>query len=68
MSQERKARHSWRFLRDLFRRIFRRKREPEDPYAYHMASIRHGPKGRGGAAVAEPEEEYRWSSFPARHR
>jgi len=34
---------------------------PGDPYAYSMAPVRRGPKGRSGAAVAEPEDD----SFPA---
>jgi hypothetical protein len=36
------------------------RREPElpgDPYAYRMAPVRRGPKGKSGAAVAEPEED-----------
>jgi hypothetical protein len=28
-----------------------------DPYAERLVPIRRGPKGRSGAAVAEPEEE-----------
>ena len=39
--------------------------QPGDPYAYSMATLRGGPKGRSGAAVAEIEEdEYR--AFPPR--
>ena len=30
---------------------------PGDPYAYVMAPVRRGPKGRSGAAVAEIEDE-----------
>lgn len=30
---------------------------PGDPYAYVMAPVRRGPKGRSGAAVAEMEED-----------
>ena len=31
---------------------------PGDPYAYRLAPVRRGPKGRSGAAaVAEPDEE-----------
>jgi len=39
--------------------IFRRKPkpEPEDPYAYRMAPVKHPPHGRSGAAVAELDEE-----------
>ncbi|MGA9471675.1 MAG: hypothetical protein WBV36_04380 [Terriglobales bacterium] len=35
--------------------LFRRKREPEDPFAYSMATVRRPPHGRGGAAVADVE-------------
>ena len=30
---------------------------PGDPYAYVMAPVRRGPKGRSGAAVAEIEDD-----------
>lgn len=51
-------------LRALWDRMRRGgKREPDlpgDPYAYRMAPVRRGPKGRSrAAAVAEPEEENR---------
>ena len=38
---------------------------PGDPYAYAMAPIRRGPKGRSGAAVAEIEDDS-YQSFPPR--
>ncbi|HEY3975153.1 MAG TPA: hypothetical protein VGM18_19255 [Candidatus Sulfotelmatobacter sp.] len=38
---------------------------PGDPYAYAMAPLRRGPKGRSGAAVAEIEEDS-YRSFPPR--
>ncbi len=49
-------------LRKLLERVRRLgRREPDlpgDPYAYRMAPVRRGPKGRSGAAaVAEPEED-----------
>jgi len=37
--------------------LFRRKPEPEDPYAYRAAPLRRPPHGRSGAAVAELDEE-----------
>jgi len=40
---------------------------PGDPYAYAMAPVRRGPKGRSGAAVAEIEEDS-YQSFSPRHR
>jgi hypothetical protein len=47
-----------RRLLDKVRRWWRRKPElPGDPYAYRMAPVRRGPRGKSGAAaVAEPEE------------
>lgn len=46
-------------LRALWQRI-RRRRPPADPYADPYADrlvpLRHGPKGRSGAAVAEPDD------------
>ncbi len=48
-------------LQDSLRRLLRRKPSPPpadgDPYAYRMAPVRRGPKGRSGAAVAEIEED-----------
>lgn len=48
----------WRALLERLRRWRRSHPEsPEDPYAYRMAPLRTGPKGRSGAAaVAESEE------------
>jgi len=37
--------------------LFRRKPEPEDPYAYRTAPLRRPPNSRSGAAVAELDEE-----------
>ena len=44
---------------DRLRRLWKREPDfPADPYAYRMAPVRRGPKGRSGAAaVAEPEED-----------
>jgi hypothetical protein len=52
--------NSLSYLRRLLaqiRLLFRRKPEPEDPYAYRAAPLRHPPHGRSGAAVAELDEE-----------
>jgi hypothetical protein len=46
-----------RRLFDRLKQLFRRKPEPEDPYAYRMAPVRRPPRGRSGAAVAELDEE-----------
>lgn len=37
--------------------LFTRKPEPEDPYAYSMATLRRPPRDRSGAAVAERDED-----------
>jgi hypothetical protein len=52
-------------FQDLARRILGRKPSPPpaDPYAYRMAPVRRGPKGRSGAAVAEIEDDSH-RSFP----
>ena len=48
-----KMRRAW----DRLKRLFQRTPEPpEDPYAYAMAPLKRGPKGRSGAAVAEIED------------
>jgi len=48
------------YLRRLLaqlRLLFRRKPEPEDPYAHRTAPLRRPPHGKSGAAVAELDEE-----------
>jgi hypothetical protein len=50
------------FLKRLLRR---RPGAPGDPYAYVMAPVRRGPKGRSGAAVADFEDDS-FRSFPPR--
>jgi hypothetical protein len=47
----------WRKLLERLKLLFRRKPEPEDPYAYRTAPLRHPPHGRSGSAVAELDEE-----------
>jgi hypothetical protein len=43
---------------DFLKRLVGRKpAAPPDPYAYVMAPVRRGPKGRCGAAVAEIEDD-----------
>jgi hypothetical protein len=44
-------------LLDRLKLFFRRKPEPEDPYAYVTAPLRRPPNSRSGAAVAELDEE-----------
>jgi len=47
----------WRRLLEQLKLLFRRKPEPEDPYAYRTAPLRRPPHGRSGAPVAELDEE-----------
>jgi len=55
-----------RMALDFLKRLLRKKpAQPEDPYAYAMAPLRRGPKGRSGAAVAEIEDDS-YQSFPPR--
>lgn len=43
---------------DFLKRLLGKKpAQPGDPYAYVMAPVRRGPKGRSGAAVAEIEDD-----------
>ena len=53
-------------LLDFLKRLLGRKPAPPgDPYAYVMAPVRRGPKGRSGAAVAEIDDGS-FESFPPR--
>lgn len=61
------SRSPLRFLKDLWRRIRRKPLPPGDPYSDRLVPVRRGPKGRSGAAVAEPEEDS-YQSFPPRSR
>jgi hypothetical protein len=59
-------RSSLRVAIDFLKRLLgRRPAAPGDPYAYVMAPVRRGPKGRSGAAVAEIEDDS-FRSFPPR--
>jgi hypothetical protein len=61
-------RSRFRVVLDFLKRLLGRKptSPPGDPYAYTMAPVRRGPKGRSGAAVAEIEEDS-FQSFPPRN-
>ncbi len=54
-------------LQEAVRQLLRKKEKPPegDPYANVPAPLRRGPKGRSGAAVAEPEDDSD-QSFPPR--
>jgi len=56
----------FRVVLDFLKRLLgKRSSPPGDPYAYAMAPLRRGPKGRSGAAVAEIEDDS-YQSFPPR--
>ena len=58
MNQERRSILSLKDLLNRLKLFFRRKpAEPEDPYAYRMATIRRPPNKGGAAAVAELDED-----------
>ena len=44
-------------LSNLIQRLRRKNPPPADPYADRLAPVRRGPRGRSGAAAAEPEED-----------
>ena len=51
---------------DFLKRLLGRKpAAPGDPYAYVMAPVRRGPKGRSGTAVAEMEDDS-FENYPPR--
>jgi hypothetical protein len=69
-------RERWRFrlVLDYLRRLMGKRQPPlgrkqpplpDDPYSYRMAPVRRGPRGRSGAAVAEPEDDS-YRAFPPR--
>jgi len=56
----------FKLLIEFLKRLLGRKAAPPgDPYAYAMAPLRRGPKGRSGAAVVEIEDDS-FRSFPPR--
>jgi hypothetical protein len=53
-----------KFMVDFLKRLLGRKAaSPGDPYAYVVAPVRRGPKGRSGAAVAEIENDS-YTNYP----
>jgi hypothetical protein len=57
-NQERRSIRSLKDLPYRLKLLFRRKpAEPEDPYAYRMATLRRPPNRGGAAAVAELDED-----------
>lgn len=63
---EPKRRGDWMHgVKNLLRRLRRKPQPPGDPYADRLVPVRRGPKGRSGAAVAEPEDDS-YRAFPPR--
>jgi hypothetical protein len=62
-----RKRSRFRLVLDYLRRLMGKKQPPlpDDPYSYRMAPVRRGPRGRSGAAVAEPEDDS-YRAFPPR--
>lgn len=70
MPKGEKGRSRFRRVLDSLRRLLGKKPPPApgDPYAYRMAPLRDGPRGRSGtAAVAEPEDDSYRAYPPRRH-
>ena len=66
MAEEQK-RSRFRMVVDFVKRLLGKKpTQPGDPYAYVMAPVRRGPKGRSGAAVADIEDDSYRSFAPRR--
>jgi hypothetical protein len=60
-------RSGFRVVLDFLRRLIGKKpAAPGDPYAYVMAPVKRGPKGRSGAAVAEMEDDS-FRSYPPKN-
>ena len=58
MARDGGKRSKFRIILDFFKSLLGSKpAQPDDPYAYVMAPVRRGPKGRSGAAVAEIEDD-----------
>jgi hypothetical protein len=57
MKKESRSTSRLQRLLDRLKRIFVRKPEPEDPYAYVTAPLRRLPHTRSGAVAAELDEE-----------
>jgi hypothetical protein len=58
----------FRLVLDFLKRLLGGKPErPGDPHAYVTSPVKHGPKGRSGAAVAEIEDDS-LGNFPPRRQ
>ncbi len=67
MSDAGEKRSKFKVVIDFLKRLLGKKPAPPgDPYAFAMAPVRRGPKGRSGAAVAEIEDDSYKSFLPRR--
>lgn len=67
MRDAEEKRSGFRVILDFLKRLLGKKpAQPGDPYAYVMAPVRRGPKGRSGAAAVAEIEEDSFRSFPRR--
>jgi len=66
MADSKRRRTALQVLADFWRRIRRKPQPPTDPFADRLVPVRRGPKGRNGAAVAEPEDDSYRSFLPRR--
>lgn len=58
MAADGEKRSKFRMVLDFLKTLLSSKpAQPEDPYAYVIAPVRRGPKGRSGTAVAEVEDD-----------
>ena len=64
MAERKKGSSLLQRLKNFFRRR-PHTQPPGDPYADRLVPVRRGPKGRSGAAVAEPEDDS-FRAFPPR--
>jgi hypothetical protein len=69
MPDAEKDRSRFRIVLDFLRRMLGKKppQAPGDPYAYKMAPVSRGPRGRSGAAVADLEDDS-YRAFPPRRQ
>lgn len=57
MSEPKSRRRLLQGLQNLLRRFRRKSSPPGDPFADRLVPVRSGPRGRSGAAAAEPEDD-----------
>lgn len=67
MASDREKESKLKAVMEFLKRLLgKRPAQPGDPYAYAMAPVRRGPKGRSGAAVVEIDDDLFRSFSPRR--